>query len=416
MKCIKYISFSLLFFLIGIVGVKAESAEIICKYTIDCNQVYTKFEATVEPSAKTQVSVFKLSNNKFSFKIDGTDYVDVDDKGNTQFPNFCGHHNHDGSSIAIPVFAVQPFVDYFYKNNVTSSSCPDLNLQSPQHNAILAFGESPEDRNLSENDVVTFKPEKIATDEEITASGGFRCYYLCDGFNSVEDKYQYMIQYSNKIFNVEGVLSSSIMGGNKFADFSSELKSADNCPNTIYLNGYADLYESENYGKSLYFSKTKDRTGAQCKKISEKDYLKENQNNTYTPDYDIDLSGCIIDPGTREIIDWIMNLVRVGGIILLIVLGMLDFIKAAASGEQDEMKKSSGKFVKRLIACVALFLAPIFVDLILSLVNIAGGADEDCNSSPKPEVTEKRECWVLGASDCSKRDDCTWQVSSCKAK
>lgn len=109
------------------------------------------------------------------------------------------------------------------------------------------------------------------------------------------------------------------------------------------------------------------------------DYIFELK-NSYEQDYDMDLSGCIIDPGTKEIIDWIMNLVRVGGIILLIVLGMLDFIKAAASGEAEQMKKSKDHFVKRLIACVALFLAPILVDLILSLVNIAGGASEDCNS------------------------------------
>lgn len=96
-------------------------------------------------------------------------------------------------------------------------------------------------------------------------------------------------------------------------------------------------------------------------------------------DNDMDLSGCIIDKGTQSIIDWIMNLVRIGGVILLVVLGMLDFVKAAASGEQEEVKKSKSKFVKRLIACVVLFFVPIIVKILVGLVNLGSG--ESCKSN-----------------------------------
>ena len=102
-------------------------------------------------------------------------------------------------------------------------------------------------------------------------------------------------------------------------------------------------------------------------------------------DSDMDLSGCIIDDSTQSIIDWIMNLVRLGGVILLVVLGMLDFIKAAASGEQEEMKKSKSKFVKRLIACVVLFFVPIIVDILVGLVNLGSG--ESCNSSKSSDTS-----------------------------
>ena len=102
-------------------------------------------------------------------------------------------------------------------------------------------------------------------------------------------------------------------------------------------------------------------------------------------DSDMDLSGCIIDDSTQSIIDWIMNLVRLGGVILLVVLGMLDFIKAAASGEQEEMKKSKSKFVKRLIACVVLFFVPIIVDILVGLVNLGRG--ESCNSSKSSDTS-----------------------------
>lgn len=104
----------------------------------------------------------------------------------------------------------------------------------------------------------------------------------------------------------------------------------------------------------------------------------DTQKNAFS-DTSIDLSGCIIDEGTQSIIDWVMNLVRIGGVVLLVVLGMLDFVKAAASGEQEEMKKSKSKFVKRLIACVVLFFVPIIVDILVGLVNLGSG--ENCNSN-----------------------------------
>ena len=122
------------------------------------------------------------------------------------------------------------------------------------------------------------------------------------------------------------------------------------------------------------------------------DYLKllEQAKNLYSDkddnkDNNVDLSGCIIDKGTQSIIDWIMNLVRIGGVILLVVLGMLDFVKAAASGEQEEMKKSKSKFVKRLIACVVLFFVPIIVDILVGLVNLGSG--ESCNSSKSSDTS-----------------------------
>lgn len=123
------------------------------------------------------------------------------------------------------------------------------------------------------------------------------------------------------------------------------------------------------------------------------DYLKllEQAKNLYSDKDDnkdnaMDLSGCIIDKGTQSIIDWIMNLVRIGGVILLVVLGMLDFVKAAASGEQEEMKKSKSKFVKRLIACVVLFFVPIIVDILVGLVNLGSG--ESCNSNDSNDKTD----------------------------
>ena len=83
--------------------------------------------------------------------------------------------------------------------------------------------------------------------------------------------------------------------------------------------------------------------------------------------------GCeVIPPEIREWIISTLNLVKYICLALVIVLGVLDFIKAAASGEADALKKSGQSFLKRVIAVVILFLLPVLVELILNLIEIYG--------------------------------------------
>jgi len=63
--------------------------------------------------------------------------------------------------------------------------------------------------------------------------------------------------------------------------------------------------------------------------------------------------------------------------VVVIVLGILDFLKAAGSGEAEAMKKAGTDFLKRVIAVIVLFLLPLIVDLILNLIEIYG-ADSTC--------------------------------------
>jgi len=88
-----------------------------------------------------------------------------------------------------------------------------------------------------------------------------------------------------------------------------------------------------------------------------------------SPDLGDQVYGCDVIPD--EIRNWIkstLNLVKYVALALVIVLGILDFIKAAASGEADQMKKSGSSFLKRIIAVVILFLLPVIVELVLNLI------------------------------------------------
>ena len=61
------------------------------------------------------------------------------------------------------------------------------------------------------------------------------------------------------------------------------------------------------------------------------------------------------------------------------------FCKNSNIREQEEIKKSKSKFVKRLIACVVLFFVPIVVDILVGLVNLGDG--ENCNSSKSSDTS-----------------------------
>lgn len=65
---------------------------------------------------------------------------------------------------------------------------------------------------------------------------------------------------------------------------------------------------------------------------------------------------------------WISNILRWIKYILpvvVIILGILDFIKAIGSQKDDEMKKAQGSFIKRLIAAALVFLIPLIIEFVL---------------------------------------------------
>ncbi len=77
-----------------------------------------------------------------------------------------------------------------------------------------------------------------------------------------------------------------------------------------------------------------------------------------------------------KIVNNIFTFVQFAGPILVVVLTIVDFIKAAATGTQDEIKKSSQRFMKRVIAAMALFFVPLICSLFFDLAGIT--VPENC--------------------------------------
>lgn len=98
------------------------------------------------------------------------------------------------------------------------------------------------------------------------------------------------------------------------------------------------------------------------------EYYEETDNNVQD---DVELDNCEVLLGD-DLYDWInelMDYVKIFVPILLIGLGIFDFIKALFSGSEDDMKKSQSKFFKRIVAALLIFISPMIINLFLKLAN-----------------------------------------------
>lgn len=117
-----------------------------------------------------------------------------------------------------------------------------------------------------------------------------------------------------------------------------------------YLNKYAN-----NYG--LDSSKTNDLKNKYDELIGR-----------YDSEIIIDCEG-LIDEKLKDKITQYINIIKICVPILLIGFGVIDFTKALFSSDDEKMKKAQKDFILRLAIAILFFLLPVFVNLLLSLVN-----------------------------------------------
>ena len=86
---------------------------------------------------------------------------------------------------------------------------------------------------------------------------------------------------------------------------------------------------------------------------------------------EIETKSCqeILGDDLIEKIQEIVNMVRIMIPILLIVFGIIDFGKAIFVSDENEMKKSQSKFIRRLIIAVGFFMVPSILSLVLNIAN-----------------------------------------------
>ncbi len=145
------------------------------------------------------------------------------------------------------------------------------------------------------------------------------------------------------------------------------------CNNNAYFNkAYQDLNEMCNRYKSSSYYADEDSDELQTKACSKACTLFRD-NVAKICGYEVNEPSCG-SLGSRTI-DWIFKIIRIVRYAvpaLLVILSILDYIKAIASDSDDEVKKTNGKVVKRMIAAALVFLVPFLLEFILNLFEIPG--------------------------------------------
>lgn len=91
--------------------------------------------------------------------------------------------------------------------------------------------------------------------------------------------------------------------------------------------------------------------------------------------------GVDIPNGVYNLVHLVIMIIQIVVPILLIIWGMIDFVKAITSGDDSKIKNGQKTFIQRLIAAVFVFLIVVIVKLIFSVVDslgaMEGGASAD---------------------------------------
>lgn len=93
------------------------------------------------------------------------------------------------------------------------------------------------------------------------------------------------------------------------------------------------------------------------------------------------------------LVSLVINIIKFGVLIVLVIVGMLDLFKAVMAQKEDEIKKAEQTFLKRLIAGVLVFFVVAIVQFVFKVTT-----DENENAG----IWECFNCFVNGPSESAK--------------
>lgn len=82
----------------------------------------------------------------------------------------------------------------------------------------------------------------------------------------------------------------------------------------------------------------------------------------------VDCGGYNVPEDIINVVHTVVEIIKIGVPILLIIFGMLDLGKAVMAQKEDEIKKGQQTFIKRLLAAAIVFFVIAIVQLVLNLV------------------------------------------------
>lgn len=90
------------------------------------------------------------------------------------------------------------------------------------------------------------------------------------------------------------------------------------------------------------------------------------------------LGGNGIDAVIPSTISTVVNIIKIGIPILLVIFGMVDLGKAVMSNDEKEMKGAQTKLIKRVLYAVLIFFIFAIVQWIVSIVDDNAQGENSC--------------------------------------
>lgn len=107
-----------------------------------------------------------------------------------------------------------------------------------------------------------------------------------------------------------------------------------------------------------------------------------NQKKKYdelTPNLNVNLNfggTCgLISADLGEFLQWVLDIIRIAGVVLTVLLGVLDYAKASFASKEDAIKQANHDFSTRIMCLAILLLVPTIIELTLVLFDIGVTAD-----------------------------------------
>ena len=170
------------------------------------------------------------------------------------------------------------------------------------------------------------------------------------------------IYYSRTGSSYAGNISFSVHL-NKTGNATNEAKLSGEDNNNLTLDGSGNNNDNNNNNNNNSNSGSGDENGGRPSNIKVPISPKQGCQNVLTVEL-------------VEWLQWVLDVVRIGGLVLTVILGVVDYINATFSSKDDSIAKANKNFTTRLMALALLFLVPTLIEFVLKLFSISSTGDD----------------------------------------
>ena len=348
---LKYIIITFIIFLFNSSNVSA----LRCEYgQIDKNNKFVK-ALTLDYDTKYIIDLAASPILKKTYKINGEDKEPVlkihyfEDKSNKD------DDNNGVTDYFVGVSSGWNYEIYFNAPKLSDKCTPNVVLMKKNDNVAIV------DESDSSARQIAFKfLDRDENDEsdKIDCDLGDYCLVInpADKDNTIIDDEYNCPSYKDGIDNIKSAIKNKSCENNpEFDETYKDL--SDRCDLYLSSGSYIDRTDSNNRINPCLKACTNlnDEIDSMCSTKNEKNYYCGTFGN--------------------DMINWIIKIfkyVRYGLPAILIILSVMDFIKAITQEDDSKMKEAQKRFIHRLIAIALLFVIPFLLNFVLRIFNIPG--------------------------------------------